>query len=599
MKNEVILTGKTVEEAMAQARAQYGSPENELSFEILEMPKKGFLGIGAAPAKIKVTITKALEEVNLSDLVSDLRSMKITTDRDGSDTPAQKPQESRQKKNSRESQPSGQKNPNHAQNEQKKPQEAKEKSQNQPKQPNPQKPQNQNAQNPQKKAEQKPQQPKAEAKPENKPQQPKPAKEAAAPKAEVKEIRTEAAAVKTEKTAELDESNLPAALRRPVQKNNPQPKKQQPKKQPRPQDNRDGETKKKDLLSAVMGVADAPKKADSPAVTVIPTVMKPAAPAEEPKSDISAAVDAALAAIEAETPAPLEFEEETPAPVPEKEEARVEYITPAEMELALQFVNTLLSDMNLEARAQIGEPKETDNAPEGLIPARVEIVGDDTGILIGHHGETLDAIQYLMNLSTSRRSGSGKREFVKILLDVGNYREKREETLRALARRTAARVVKYKRNIVLEPMNPYERRIIHSEIHNIPDVSTHSVGSDENRKIVITYEGADKPKDSGKNRRDRSRRRSDKSDRGEKAGRSEKSEKTEKTEKTEKSEKPRRDRPNKPVRAKSIDDVLIDISEESGKTFGSINADEGVETSDPIAEIAREAEAGEENLREY
>lgn len=602
MKNEVILTAKTVEEAMAQARAQYGSAENELSFEILEMPKKGFLGLGAAPAKVKVTITKALEEVNLSDLVSDLRSMKLTTDRDGIDRPAQKPQESRQKKNSREGQPSSQKNPNHAQNEPKKPQEAKEKSQNQPQQPNSQKPQSQNAQNPQKKSEQKLQQPKAEAKPEQKPQQPKPAKESAV-KAEVKEIRTEAAAVKTEKKAELDESNLPAALRRPVQKNNPQPKKQQPKKQPRPQDNRDGETKKKDLLSAVMGVADAPKKADSPAVTVIPTVMKPAAPAvdapaEEPKTDLSAAVDAALAAIEAETPAPLEFEEEeqAAAPAPEKEEARVEYITPAEMELALQFVNTLLSDMNLEARAQAGEPKETDEAPEGRIPARVEIVGDDTGILIGHHGETLDAIQYLMNLSTSRRSGCGKREFVKILLDVGNYREKREETLRSLARRTAARVVKYKRNIVLEPMNPYERRIIHSEIHNISDVSTHSVGSDENRKIVITYEGADKPKDSGKNRRDRSRRRSDKPERSEKM---EKTEKSEKNEKSEKSERPRRERPNKPVRAKSIDDVRIDISEQSDKTFGSITADEGVETDDPIAEIAREAEAGEENLREY
>ena len=101
MKNEVILTGKTVNEVMDQARTQYGGPDKELSFEILEMPKKGFLGIGATPAKVKVTITKALEEVNLSDLVSDLRNMKLTTDRDAEEKPAQKMQESRQKKNSR------------------------------------------------------------------------------------------------------------------------------------------------------------------------------------------------------------------------------------------------------------------------------------------------------------------------------------------------------------------------------------------------------------------------------------------------------------------------------------------------------------------
>ena len=83
MKNEVIVTAKTVDEAMAQARRQYGSSENELAFEILEMPKKGFLGLGATPAKVKVTITKALPDVDLSDLVSSIRNMKVATDRDG------------------------------------------------------------------------------------------------------------------------------------------------------------------------------------------------------------------------------------------------------------------------------------------------------------------------------------------------------------------------------------------------------------------------------------------------------------------------------------------------------------------------------------
>ena len=87
MKNEVIITAKTVDEAMAQARRDYSSSENELAFEILEMPKKGFLGFGSTPAKVKVTITKALGDVDLSDLVSSIRNMKITTDRGGEEKP--------------------------------------------------------------------------------------------------------------------------------------------------------------------------------------------------------------------------------------------------------------------------------------------------------------------------------------------------------------------------------------------------------------------------------------------------------------------------------------------------------------------------------
>ena len=122
----------------------------------------------------------------------------------------------------------------------------------------------------------------------------------------------------------------------------------------------------------------------------------------------------------------------------------------------------------------------------------MEIAGEGAGILIGHHGETLDAIQYLVNLCAHRKGGGSSKEFVKIIVDIEDYRRKREETLRALARRTAAKALKYKRNIVLEPMNPFERRIIHSEIQGIEDVSTHSVGSDDNRKIVVCYEGADK-----------------------------------------------------------------------------------------------------------
>ena len=163
------------------------------------------------------------------------------------------------------------------------------------------------------------------------------------------------------------------------------------------------------------------------------------------------------------------------------------------MKYALEFVRALIADMGLSATAEAAQAPEgeefTVTEAASVYPA-INISGDDKGILIGHHGETLDAIQFLVNLSSQRRAGikSGK-ETVKIKIDVENYRAKREEALRILARKMAGRAVKYKKNMFLEPMNPYERRIIHSELQTYPGVSTHSVGSDKNRKIVISYEG--------------------------------------------------------------------------------------------------------------
>jgi len=598
MKNETyILTGKTVEEAMASARSQYGSSDNELSFEILEMPTKGFLGFGAKPAKIKVTVTKTLEEVHLSDLVSELKSMKLSTDTTGEDShrKSDKPKQNSQKQKQQtpqKDQPKQQQKP-----------------QNQPKQ-NPPKQQNNTAPAPQKpKQEQK----KPAAKPA--PSEAKSVKEEIKSevretvreikeeiKETVEEVKEEIKEIKEEVTGK-DESDLPAALRTPVKKNQNQQKKPQKKSNPKSQNNKSGDEKKKDLLSAVMGVADAPKK-ESPAVTVTPTVMKPKADpapaAEEIKPEstpvisetsrsVADAVDAALAAFAAEEPAPLPEGAEDSA---ESKEIPVEFVSPEKLGLALSFVNTLLKNMHLEAEAVPATTgaEAPEDAAEGVVEARVEITGRDTGLLIGHHGETLDAIQTLMNLAANRRDSEGRRDYVKIVLDMADYRRKREETLRTLARRTAARVVKYKRNIVLEPMNPYERRVIHSELHNVENVSTHSVGSDENRKIVITYEGADKvirPK------RGERRRRGDKPE-----GAKSESPKAEKSAKSERP--PRGDRPAKPARAKSIDEVQIDLSTESNKTFGSIQMDEGIETgTDPIEAIAKADEEKEENLREY
>lgn len=175
--------------------------------------------------------------------------------------------------------------------------------------------------------------------------------------------------------------------------------------------------------------------------------------------------------------------------------------TEAEVKAAVSFVETLVKNLELNVTANVTTDEENCSC--------ICISGDDAGMLIGHHGETLDAVQYLANLAANRAEGKDDHE--RISVDVEGYREKREETLRALARRMAAKVQKYGRSVVLEPMNPYERRIIHSEIQNIEGISTNSIGSDNNRKVVIflTENGMGKlpPRHDGARRNDRSRRR--------------------------------------------------------------------------------------------
>ncbi len=151
---------------------------------------------------------------------------------------------------------------------------------------------------------------------------------------------------------------------------------------------------------------------------------------------------------------------------------------------AVAFIEKLLADMSIDADMQVteGENGET----------RISITGESAAILIGHHGDTLDSLQYLANLAANKRMDGKKEEYTKISVDVEGYRAKREETLRALARRMATKVQKYKKSVMLEPMNPYERRIIHSEIQNIEGVSTNSIGSENNRKIVIFLDSDNK-----------------------------------------------------------------------------------------------------------
>ena len=153
-------------------------------------------------------------------------------------------------------------------------------------------------------------------------------------------------------------------------------------------------------------------------------------------------------------------------------------------DLALDFVKTMIDNMELDAAAEIENKEDS---------AVIRINGGDSAVLIGHHGETLDQLQYLVNLVANKRDSDEEdgehNNYFKISVDVEDYRAKREQTLRTLARRMAMKVKKYKKNVALEPMSAYERRIIHSEIQGIEGVTTSSVGQENNRRVVIIYQG--------------------------------------------------------------------------------------------------------------
>lgn len=143
---------------------------------------------------------------------------------------------------------------------------------------------------------------------------------------------------------------------------------------------------------------------------------------------------------------------------------------------AVEFLENLVSDMGLDATVEIVEKDS-----EGVV---INVKGDSLGILIGRRGDVLDSIQYLATLAANiEKSG-----FYRVTVDIQGYREKRAETLRGVAKRMSEKVLKYKRSFALEPMNAYERRIIHSACQNIEGVTTRSIGEGADRKIVISPE---------------------------------------------------------------------------------------------------------------
>lgn len=243
-------------------------------------------------------------------------------------------------------------------------------------------------------------------------------------------------------------------------------------------------------LFGMKGVARVMASYEAPEISEeIPAPEKPAetaAPAEENA---------------AEEPAPASFEDENDKEAPElPEDFDIE--GSAKVQAAKKYLTDVLHALGLE-NFQINAIRRDGNVV-------LDITGDKLGVVIGRRGETLDSLQYLTILASNRTEES----FCRISIDCNGYRDKRRETLESLAKRTSAKVIKQGRKIALEPMNPYERRIIHSCVAEIEGVSSHSTGVEPYRKVVIY---ADKPKFDNRRRRGNGER-GERTERGERRG---------------------------------------------------------------------------------
>ena len=203
---------------------------------------------------------------------------------------------------------------------------------------------------------------------------------------------------------------------------------------------------------------------------------------EAPDEPVGAAVPSGLAE-EPVIEVPVEdeaVEEPVGAAVPSGPAKETDEATPAAADddtaaKIVDFLTGLLAHMEVSATPRVSVDAEGNYL--------VELVGDNLGAVIGRRGETLDAIQQLTGYAVNR--GQSKR--TRIRVDAEGYRAKREEALERMARRVADKVVRYRRNMTLEPMNAYERHVVHTALQDYPDVSTYSIGVEPNRRTVVAY----------------------------------------------------------------------------------------------------------------
>ena len=260
----------------------------------------------------------------------------------------------------------------------------------------------------------------------------------------------------------------------------------------------------------------------APKAEKAPKAEAPAPQAEPPRKEVPAVQKIERPAVQKAAPVPKaapnvpKAEDASPktayAPLPERHipqlpsEPPVIHDPATPMGRAQQFLMEVTKRMNVPVQVYV------DTLEDGTIYVRM--VGDTLGILIGRRGETLDALQYLTSLQVNK----GSEDYMRVTLDTENYRARREDSLRRLAARMAQKAVKTGRKVVLEPMNPYERRVLHAALQNHPSVTTHSEGDEPNRHVVITLkdaapermENTDRPRSSRPARKRGSRGRSHK-----------------------------------------------------------------------------------------
>ena len=200
--------------------------------------------------------------------------------------------------------------------------------------------------------------------------------------------------------------------------------------------------------------AERPQRSERPAKQEKPRAPKPEKAEPKPETeDKPAEVSASL----------------TPAPLGEE-------VDDAKAQAIKKFLTGLLQQMEVEAQVRVYQPEKG--------RYKVILEGKSLGALIGRRGETLDAIQQLTSYAVNR--GGDRR--CRIQLDAENYRERREQSLCRLAEKMAEKAVRYRRNVTMEPMNAYERHVIHTALQDTPHVTTYSTGVDPNRRVIISYD---------------------------------------------------------------------------------------------------------------
>ena len=210
-------------------------------------------------------------------------------------------------------------------------------------------------------------------------------------------------------------------------------------------------------------IPEKPAEAKKPAPAAAPKAEKPRQ--ERPQPERAPRADRPRPE-KRERPAPVETEDDLP--LCEDDNAK----------RIVAFVSGLLEHMDSSAEVRVYEMEKS--------RYKVVLVGEHMGQLIGHRGETLDAIQQLTNYAVN--TGADKR--IRVQMDAENYRARREQSLESLARKVAAKVQKYRRSVTLEPMNAYERHVIHAALQEVPGVTTYSVGTEPNRRVVVSYDRA-------------------------------------------------------------------------------------------------------------